>query len=106
MSRLRNLLHVAPPSTRNTQQPALHVADGHATRNATRNTDALWESFSLVLSTFWTPADEVELAWKTALADIDAAEVTFHATAALIRAGWKPLQEQARTFQARIGLEA
>lgn len=66
--------------------------------------DALRPAFELVMTAFRTPADEIELAWSIALANLPAAEAAFHSSAAMIRAGWRPLHEQAAAFLARQGL--
>ncbi len=65
--------------------------------------DALRPAFDLVVAAFQAPADEIALAWSIALRDLDAAEATFHADAAMIRAGWRPLEEQAAAFLRREG---
>lgn len=105
MSRLRALLRVAPLGKRNTQHPKdgeLREQGQSATRNATRNADALREAFDLVMAAFHTRAEEIEQCWAIALADLASAEATFHATAAMIRAGWTPMQEQASAFLHRM----
>lgn len=58
-------------------------------------------SFDVVMAAFRTPAEEIDLAWSLALATLDAAEAVFHSNAAMIRAGWRPLDEQAAAFGQR-----
>lgn len=52
----------------------------------------LRQSFDLVMVAFRAPSDEIDLAWSIALDDLPAAEACFHADAAMIRAGWAPLE--------------
>jgi len=59
-------------------------------------------SFDLVMAAFRAPADEIALAWSIALRDLDAAEAAFHYDAAMIHAGWHPLEEQAAAFRAGL----
>ena len=63
---------------------------------------ALRESFCVVTAAFMCSAAELEEAWAVALRDLPAAESSFHADAAMIRAGWRPLVEAASSFRDRI----
>ena len=65
--------------------------------------ERLRPDFDLVMSAFRAPDDELALAWSCALNDLDAAEVSFAASAAMIRAGWKPLEQPAAAFLLRAG---
>jgi hypothetical protein len=62
--------------------------------------------FVAVLSAFHADTSETALAWSLALKDLDAAELSFVASAAMIRAGWKPLEEQAAAFLQRAARSA
>lgn len=59
------------------------------------------EDFNLVHATFRTAPAEIEEAKAIARADMDTAQAGYHATAAMIRAGWRPLEEHATAFLAR-----
>lgn len=59
------------------------------------------EAFSLVHAAFRTSPAEIEEAKALARADMPAAEVSYFSSAAMLRAGWKPLEEHAEAFLAR-----
>jgi hypothetical protein len=65
----------------------------------------LRRDFELVMSAFRAPADQAQAAWSCALMDPLAAERSFAASAAMLRAGWKPLEEQASAFLGRMVVE-
>jgi citrate lyase beta subunit len=62
---------------------------------------AFIEAFELVHQAFRSSPAEIEEAKAIARADMDAAQRSYFATAAMIRAGWKPLEEHASTWIAR-----
>lgn len=64
-------------------------------------TRAFAEAFALVHAAFRTSPAEIEEAKALVRADFAAAESGYLATAAMIRAGWKPLEEQVSSFIAR-----
>lgn len=59
------------------------------------------EAFALVHAAFRTPPAEIEEAKAAARARMVAAEDAYYEGAAMIRAGWNPLVEQASAFRAR-----
>jgi hypothetical protein len=64
------------------------------------------DDFFTVMEAFRTSPEEVGECKRLVAADYESAEATIHATACLIRAGWKPLREQAATFIRRTRAEA
>ena len=66
-------------------------------------TVAFVEAFNLVHATFGSTPEEIEEAKAVARSNLVAAESGYYATAAMIRAGWKPREEQASAFIARTG---
>jgi hypothetical protein len=68
-----------------------------------RVTPEFREAFYVVHDAFKTPAHEVEECKALVAADPVGAATAYFATAALIRAGWRPLEEQASSFRRRIG---
>jgi hypothetical protein len=62
---------------------------------------AFVEAFNLVHATFASPPADIEVAKALARVDMESAERAYFSTAAMIRAGWKPLEEQAAAFIAR-----
>lgn len=67
-------------------------------RNVTR---AFMDAFTLVHQAFRTSPAEIEEAKAAARDSFAAAEAGYALTAAMIRAGWKPLEEHASAFIAR-----
>lgn len=59
------------------------------------------DAFNQVHAAFKTSPAEIEEAKAIARADMPAAAASYLASAAMLRAGWKPLQEQASGFLAR-----
>lgn len=62
-------------------------------------------AFDLVMEAFMVSAEEREIVKATARACMVAAEDAFYADAAMLRAGWKPLEEQAAAFIKRTAFQ-
>lgn len=62
---------------------------------------AFFDDFMLVHEAFSSSAAEIEEAKVVARGDIEAAERTYHSTAVMIRAGWKPLEQRLSDFLER-----
>jgi hypothetical protein len=61
---------------------------------------AFFDDFTLVHEAFHSTQQEIDDAKAIARADLEAAARTYHTSAVMIRAGWKPLEQQLVDFVA------